>query len=111
METQTKDKDKTQTLKLDEQFFAKFFSDVKLGEKPADQCTDEEIMAGAIPKLWSKALEKEFEKFVSEIVSPDVFELVTNPYKFNSIHWSERRKMIQARVKRWKTSCSWAGFI
>lgn len=62
MEAQTKDKNKTTSLKLDEQFFAKFFSDVKLGEKPADQCTDEEIMAGAIPKIWSKVLEKEFEK-------------------------------------------------
>jgi len=48
--------------KLDERFFKEHFGDIQLGVKPADQCTDEEILAGAIPKLWVKELEREFQK-------------------------------------------------
>lgn len=48
--------------KLDESFFNKHFSNMQLGVKPDDQCTDEEILAGAIPKLWVKELEREFQK-------------------------------------------------
>ncbi len=48
--------------KLDEKFFKEHFSDIRLGVKPADQCTDEELLAGAIPQIWAKALEKEFQE-------------------------------------------------
>lgn len=48
--------------KLDENFFKKHFGDIRLGVKPADQCTDEEILAGAVPKLWARELEREFRK-------------------------------------------------
>ncbi len=49
-------------LKLDAKFFQDHFSDIRLGVKPADQCTDEELLAGAIPQLWAKAIEKEFQE-------------------------------------------------
>jgi len=48
--------------KLDEKFFKEHFGDIQLGVKPADQCTDEEILTSAIPKLWVKELEREFRK-------------------------------------------------
>ena len=94
--------EKTTSLKLDEQFFAKFFSDVRLGEKPADQCTDEEIMAGAIPKLWSKALEKEFEKrlwlkrYIGKSGFPAIVEkdeLLENP---GDTIWINKINLLQA---------------
>jgi len=46
--------------KLNENFFKEHFSSINLGLKPEDQCTDEEILAGAIPKLWIRELEREF---------------------------------------------------
>ncbi|GAI67307.1 unnamed protein product, partial [marine sediment metagenome] len=46
--------------RLDEKAFERFFS-IKFGEPPIDKLTDEERMAGAIPKLWSMALQREFE--------------------------------------------------
>lgn len=88
METETEEK-KTGDLKLDEAFFAKWFGhDVRLGEKPADQCTSEELMAGAVPKLWSKVLEKEFQarlwlqRYIAKSGFPAVVEkdeLLKNP--------------------------------
>jgi len=48
--------------KLDEKYFKEHFGDIQLGVKPADQCTDEEILAGAVPKLWARDLEREFRK-------------------------------------------------
>ncbi|MBA7496324.1 hypothetical protein ES702_06923 [subsurface metagenome] len=102
MEIQTKDK--TGILKLDEEFFAKFFShDIRLGEKPPDQCTDEEIMAGAIPKIWSKALEKEFEKrlWLSRYIAKTGFpaiveksELLENP---GDKIWINRVNLLKAQ--------------
>jgi len=52
----------TQEGKLDQALFDRWFkADIRLGEKPPDQCTDEEIAKLAIPKVWSMALEKEFQ--------------------------------------------------
>lgn len=47
---------------LNEKFYNEHFSNIQLGVKPADQCTDEELLAGAIPQIWAKALEKEFQE-------------------------------------------------
>ena len=49
-------------LTLNEKFYNEHFADIQLGLKPADQCTDEEMLAGAIPKIWAKAIEKEFQE-------------------------------------------------
>jgi len=75
-------------LELNEEFFNKHFSNIQLGVKPDDQCTDEEMLAGAIPKIWAKILEKEFQarlywaKFTGTGRYPGVVrkdELIKNP--------------------------------
>lgn len=52
----------TEGIKLDEQFFKKHFADIRLGVRDPDQCTDEEILAGAIPQIWAKEVEREFQE-------------------------------------------------
>lgn len=42
-----------------------------------------------VPK--SKA---EYESFISDIVDPKIFKLVTDPLSFNGLHWQERRKIV-----------------
>jgi len=49
-----------QDIKLDEKFFNNYFSRINLGPR-TDRADDEETLAIAIPKLWSKELERAFE--------------------------------------------------
>jgi len=56
MKTETKPAD----IRLDEAFFDKFFN-VQLGEKPADQCSDEKIMSVAISTFWARMVEAQFQ--------------------------------------------------
>lgn len=46
---------------IGEKEFKKLY-DIKLGIRDPDQCTDEELLAGAIPKIWIKELEIEFKE-------------------------------------------------
>lgn len=42
-----------------EEIYKKLFN-IQLGVRDPDQCTDEELVAGAVPKIWIKELEREF---------------------------------------------------
>jgi len=48
-------------VKLDSQFFDKYFAKIDLGVREPDGAEDEQTLQGAIGKLWSFSLEKEFE--------------------------------------------------
>jgi len=47
-------------VKLDSQFFDKYFAKIDLGVRPDDNAEDAETLSSAIGKLWSLSLEKEF---------------------------------------------------
>lgn len=42
--------------------------------------------------------QKEFKEFISGIVKEDVFNLITNPFAFNALHWEEQREILMKIV-------------
>lgn len=57
----------------------------------------EQVYSGNTHKYWVNGVSKsagDYQKTVSEIVSQDIFRLITNPMAFYSIKWDKRREVL-----------------
>lgn len=54
-------------------------------------------LSGSTAKYFYNGIEfkkKEYESRINQIISLDLFRLLSNPLYFNSLHWKERRKIL-----------------
>ena len=40
----------------------------------------------------------EYQKYISSLIDESVFKMITNPHYFNSLHWTDRRKILSEIV-------------
>lgn len=43
--------------------------------------------------------QKEYQEFIASIVDENIFKLLTNPFAFNGLHWSDRRDILMSLVE------------